>query len=578
MPPAAPESGGRRPRRSCSSAVKISYTEAGSSEDDDSEDASGGSSSEDDSKGGGSRASAGRRSASDLEPEDDVLEDEPVAAVAAKSKSRGGKKDRDKWTKPAPPDRGSAGVDPEDLPVIRCPHDMFRDLMGRAPRVEGALAALARPLRVATMCSGTESPLLALSMICNAAKELYGAELQIEHVFSCEIEPFKQAYIERNFSPPILFRDIRELGGEKATTAYGSLVEVPGEVDLLVAGTSCVDYSNLNNEKKDLDAKGESGQTFRGMMQWVVKNRPPLVILENVCGAPWERVAERFEENGYNAGFMRVDTKLHYIPHTRTRGYLLATLDSDKTIPLQWQDLVRRLERPSSSTLEAFLLPNDDPRVHSARAALAGKQDTQKARPRTDWGRCETRHQRARLEEELGVKRPLTGWEDGGLCKLPDYAWTDWGRSQVDRVLDLMDINLLRLAKKGQDPMYKTLVWNLSQNVDRTTGSVRPGICPCLTPSMVPFVTNRGGPLVGLEALSLQGIPVDDLLLTRESEDNMADLAGNAMTTTVVGTAILAAILLTAEPGAPRTRRAGAGRFCAGAMCAHARARAEQLL
>ena len=39
--------------------------------------------------------------------------------------------------------------------------------------------------------------------------------LQVEHVFSCEIEPFKQGYIERNFAPPILFRDIRELGNKQ---------------------------------------------------------------------------------------------------------------------------------------------------------------------------------------------------------------------------------------------------------------------------------------------------------------------------------------------------------------------------
>ena len=61
---------------------------------------------------------------------------------------------------------------------------------------------------------------------------------------------------------------------------------------------------------------------------------------------------------------------------------------------------------------------------------------------------------------------------------------------------------------------------------------------------MVPYVTNRGGPLIGHEVLSLQGIPVDDLLLTRESTDQMADLAGNAMTSTIVGTCILSAILL----------------------------------
>jgi hypothetical protein len=33
----------------------------------------------------------------------------------------------------------------------------------------------------------------------------------INHLFSAEIVPFKQAYIERNFQPPIIFRDIREL-------------------------------------------------------------------------------------------------------------------------------------------------------------------------------------------------------------------------------------------------------------------------------------------------------------------------------------------------------------------------------
>ena len=61
---------------------------------------------------------------------------------------------------------------------------------------------------------------------------------------------------------------------------------------------------------------------------------------------------------------------------------------------------------------------------------------------------------------------------------------------------------------------------------------------------MIPYITNRGGPMVGLEALSMQGLPVDELLLTRETEDQLADLAGNAMSTTVVGTCILAALVV----------------------------------
>ena len=217
-----------------------------------------------------------------------------------------------------------------------------------------------------------------------------------------------------------------------------------------------------------------------------------------------------------------------------------------------WKEKVRSLRRPASATLEAFLFDSDDPRVHKGRQMLAMPWEDN-TRVASDWARCESRHQRARLEEGLGQRRPFTNWEGG--CTMPDYAWNDWGKAQTDRVLDLMDIDFLRLAQADTDSMHKTLVWNLSQNVDRTTGSGAAGICPCLTPSMVPFVTNRGGPLVGVEALSLQGIPVEDLLLTRESEGQMSDLAGNAMTTTVVGACMLSALLLMKDELVEHTKR-----------------------
>lgn len=80
--------------------------------------------------------------------------------------------------------------------------------------------------------SGTESPLLALGLISSSLESLMGSKLGVAHIFSCEIEPFKQvcpdasinpfvdpslitrlcqAYIERNFAPPLLFRDVTEL-------------------------------------------------------------------------------------------------------------------------------------------------------------------------------------------------------------------------------------------------------------------------------------------------------------------------------------------------------------------------------
>ena len=50
--------------------------------------------------------------------------------------------------------------------------------------------------------------------------------------------------------------------------------------------------------------------------------------------------------------------------------------------------------------------------------------------------------------------------------------------------------------------------------------------------------------MVGVEALAMQGLPIDKLLLTRESQDELADLAGNAMSSTVVGACILSALVV----------------------------------
>ncbi|KAG0146890.1 hypothetical protein CROQUDRAFT_656689 [Cronartium quercuum f. sp. fusiforme G11] len=437
-------------------------------------------------------------------------------------------------------------------PLTEIP-DMFHDMVRNRPEFKETVELMAgRPLRVATMCSGTESPLLALGLISKAVKDLWGLEFCVQHVFSCEIEPFKQAYIERNFQPPILFRDVCELGQEKATTAYGAQVSVPTHVDMLVAGTSCVDYSGLNNQKKSIDAGGESGRTFHGMLKWVQNSRPPVIILENVCSAPWAKVKEKFESIGYDAEFSRFDTKHYYIPHTRTRVYLIATpkklrVTKEPSIPQLWLTLVSQMSRPASAPLEAFMYDQDDPLVHRARQELAfikANKDGQ-GRQATDWTRCESRHARQRAEEQLGDKRPLTAWQDGPVCKVIDGGWNDWANAQTERVVDLMDINTLRLVKDGVDIQYKTLIWNLSQNVDRMTGSGKFGLTPCLTPNMIAYVTNRGGPLIGREALSLQGIPISGLLLTKESEDQLADLAGNAMSTTVVGSAMMAALILT---------------------------------
>ncbi|KAI9034633.1 hypothetical protein DFJ74DRAFT_25365 [Hyaloraphidium curvatum] len=456
------------------------------------------------------------------------------------------------------------------LAPLQTPQEHISDQVKRMNTPEqGLLAELVahlngRSLRIATM--GTEAPIIALTKIQNALFKEFGILFKFESVFSCEIEPFKQAYIERNFKPPILFRDVKELGRDEAHTAYGALVAVPGDIDILVAGTSCVDFSGLNNKQKNLQEMGESGSTFFGMLRYVKKHLPPIVILENVCGAPWTKqgvqekiqkakeagkkpkyagksIEEHFNEIGYFGTHVRLDTKEFSIPHTRTRGYFMAC--RVEGISEEWKERVESLKRGWTVPIDGYLLPVDHPDIAKARAFYARKQTAEgKSRnSRNDWSKCESRHARYREENMLGNKRPLTAWHQAGVCKGLDFAWNDWFTSQTERVVDLLDINTLKVATSElTDPSFKTFLWNVSQNVDRNTHSGHIGLSPCLTPSMIPYITSRGGPATGREALALQGIDYMDLHLTVETEDQLADLAGNAMSTTVISAAMLSAL------------------------------------
>lgn len=85
------------------------------------------------------------------------------------------------------------------------------------------------------------------------------------------------------------------------------------------------------------------------------------------------------------------------------------------------------------------------------------------------------------------------------------------------------------------------MVWDVSQNVDRFKGGG--GIVPCISPYGCLFITNRHTALSGQELLLLQGMPMNRLLLATETQKDCQDLAGNAMSTTVIGASLISAII-----------------------------------
>ncbi len=224
------------------------------------------------------------------------------------------------------------GVDPTHGIVERIVSDQVRKVGGLLQRVqfqkdtemtdERFQTELSYPIRLQTACSGTDAPSIALGLIkeslsklCSKSEGTQKHKFDYEHMMSCEIEPFKQAYIARNFPGVPLFPDITKLSatndegeGEKVVDVYGRPQYIP-EGDLFVAGTSCKDFSMLKTTKrKDIEQKGQSGETFLAAVEFLDLYQPPFAIFENVDGAPWGKMQEYIrgrinlaERNDYKA-------------------------------------------------------------------------------------------------------------------------------------------------------------------------------------------------------------------------------------------------------------------------------------
>ena len=257
-----------------------------------------------------------------------------------------------------------------------------------------------------------------------------------------------------------------------------------------MAGFSCVDFSRLNRKGKKITDVGESGDTFRAILEYAKTYRPGVIILENVDGAPWDLIQAVWENDhesiqdyfrkisggkdaseagldnfwdeddpAYSAAYHRVDAKNYYIPQTRTRRYMLcvdrrrfrSSKLADEAVQ-RWKEYMVSLERKASVSVEAFLLPGDDRRLQRAKDELS---KIGKPRREVDWEVCHGRHELYRQDKKLGVSRPVLEWTNDGTAKASGYFWTDWTSSQVERIWDSIEICYLRNAVKGFDSFYK---------------------------------------------------------------------------------------------------------------------------
>ena len=100
-------------------------------------------------------------------------------------------------------------------------------------------------LRVATACSGSDVCALTVEMILHELKDALNLTgLEVDHVWSCESEPFKRDFLESVMDVKAIYLDIRSLGCRSAFNVVTFKEELIPELGVLIVGWSCKDFSS----------------------------------------------------------------------------------------------------------------------------------------------------------------------------------------------------------------------------------------------------------------------------------------------------------------------------------------------
>jgi site-specific DNA-cytosine methylase len=252
---------------------------------------------------------------------------------------------------------------------------------------------------------------------------------------------------------------------------WGGKAQVPADIDLLVAGFACDDFSTLNNVRKTLEEKGESGDTFFAIKMYMHLYRPKLVVLENVMGAPWTdekartltkkkkgklqtSITKHLDQIGYQTIYLKLDTKEHYLPHTRQRGYMICVDRASMPAKTDWEALeiactamVDDLRHTATVPVEAMLFTADDPRLQ-----VLFDHDKKCENKVVKWEKCKIGHLDYCAQHGLGDRHPITNWKPDGSKEMPDFYMLMPG--MTERVADSLDISHKRNLTRGFDDRF----------------------------------------------------------------------------------------------------------------------------
>ena len=160
-------------------------------------------------------------------------------------------------------------------------------------------------IKIGTDCSGIEAPIRALKNL----------KISHDHIFSCEIDKYARQSILANYSPGVMYEDIRK---EKKNHV----------LDIYVCGFPCQPFSLSGQRKGVHDPRGN---IFKYCIKNIIKTNTKVFILENVRGITsvengkyWENIKDVLSTlDRYKVYCKILNTKDYGIPQNRERIYII---------------------------------------------------------------------------------------------------------------------------------------------------------------------------------------------------------------------------------------------------------------
>jgi len=185
--------------------------------------------------------------------------------------------------------------------------------------------------------------------------------VNVDHVFSCDVNKHAKATIMANYPPKVWYDDLTKRNNKTAPKA-----------DLYVAGFPCQPFSAAGLKQGFSDVRGR-GEIFWHVRDYLEKKKPRVFVLENVAGLVkikggeyYSAIMEALDSlKTYNIKAQILDTKDHGIPQNRRRIYFVGinkrhddgTFDFPKPVAQKTSSIEMFLDPPGKLKPTKRLLP-----------------------------------------------------------------------------------------------------------------------------------------------------------------------------------------------------------------------------